>query len=567
MPFDGCFLRKTLRELQVATDSHVEKIYQPSKDELVLLLRKKGFSARLLIHMKPGSARLHFTESKVENPQTPPMFCMLLRKHLSAAKLTDITQPGTERIAELSFLATNEMGDSVSRHLICEFLGNKTNLILTDENGRILDALRRSDPESADRLLLPGAVYCYPSGQDKLDPFSAGVKTVVHAVFEKQDDPERALLHTVDGFSPLLCREAVFRAEQTGVLSDTSFTGVLQGLFDEVDGKGCPTLLIKQDGTPADFSYTDILQYGNFYQKKQMSSCCELLDAFYAEREKAERIRHAAGDMIRLTTQLLARAEKRLALRLQELAACRDREKLRVCGELLKANLYLIQSGMPSVTVENFYDEMRPVTIKLDPALSPAKNAARYFKEYKKSCTAEQTLAALTEKDKTELVYLESVLDAIHRSETTAELSEIREELALSGYLRQNQQRRKKEPSPVFREYRSMEGYPILVGKNNRQNDMLTTAVAAKNDLWFHVKNIPGSHVIVRCAGQPVSKETLQFAARLAAQNSKAANSANVPVDYTPVKFVKKPAGAKPGMVIYTTNQTLYVTPEKEEPV
>ena len=567
MPFDGCFLRKTVRELRGATDSHVEKIYQPSKDELVLLLRKKGFSARLLIHMKPGSARLHFTESKVENPQTPPMFCMLLRKHLSAAKLTDITQPGTERIAVLHFLATNEMGDSVGRQLICEFLGNKTNLILTDENGRILDALRRSDPESAERLLLPGAVYSYPTKQDKLDPFAAGANAIAAAVWEKDDDPERALLHTADGFSPLLCREAVFRAGQTGAVDQASFTKALEELLRDAQEEGCPTLLVKKDGTPADFSYTDILQYGNFYQKKTVSTCSELLDAFYGEREKAERIRHAAGDMIRLTTQLLARAEKRLALRLQELSACKDKETLRVCGELLKANLYLIQSGMPSVTVENFYDEMRPVTIRLDPALSPAKNAARYFKEYKKSCTAEQTLAALTEKDKTELVYLESVLDAIHRSETVAELAEIREELALSGYLRQNGQKRKKEPTPVFREYRSAEGYQILVGKNNRQNDMLTTALAAKSDLWFHVKNIPGSHVIVRCAGQPVSDETLQFAARLAAQNSKAANSSNVPVDYTSVKFVKKPAGAKPGMVIYTTNQTLYVTPEKEGPV
>ena len=565
MPFDGCFLKKIIGELEEAKDSHVEKIYQPSKDELVFLLRKKGFSKRLLIHMKPGAARLHFTENKAENPMSPPMFCMLIRKHLASAKLIRIIQPDCERIAELHFLATNEMGDLVERKLICEFLGNKTNLILTDEKNKIFDALRRSDPESAERLLLPGATYCYPSGQNKFDPFLVEAEKIAASLSEAEPDPAKALLSVIDGFSPLLCREAVFRAEQTGQLNRRSLAGSLREILSDVAGEGAPTLLLKSDGTPADFSFSDIRQYGDFYQKVTKGSCSELLDAFYAEREKTERIHHAAADLLKLIHNLISRAQKRLALRSEELSHCKNKENLRVCGELLKANLYLITAGMTSVTVENYYDNMNPVTVALDPALSPAKNAARYFKDYKKSCTAEQTLTLLIEKDKAELTYLDSVLDAIGRSETVAEIAEIREELALTDYSKQHTQKRKKSAAPQITTYTSAEGYPILVGKNNLQNDYLTTAVAAKNDLWFHVKNIPGSHVLLRCAGQTVSDETLYFAASLAAKNSKAASSSNVPVDYTAVKFVKKPAGAKPGMVIYTTNKTLFVTPERRD--
>ena len=558
MAFDGGFLHRITEELNIADDSHVDKIYQPSKDELVLLLRKKNFAKRLLICVKPGSARIQFTENKYENPASPPMFCMLIRKYLSAAKLIKVTQPSLERIAELTFSYTNEMGDISEIRLIAEFIGNKTNILLVGADGRIIDCLRKSDPETADRLLLPGALYEYPVNQGKLNPLTAETNQISTAAITHGGNTAKALLDIIDGFSPLVCREAVFKSEIAGNLNSA-----LNAIVTDLKNGGTPTMLIKADGTPYDFSYTDISQYAGEFDKKSFKSYSELLDAFYTARENSERLRRSAADIIKLITNLRARTERKLAIRLNDLKKCENRETLRIYGELLKANLYRLQNGATFAEVENYYDEMKQIRIPLNPALSPQKNADKYFKDYKKTYTAERTLTDLTERDKEELKYFDSVLDSISRSESISEISEIREELALAGYIKQNGARKKKAPAvPQFKEYTSDEGYKILVGKNNRQNDYLTTVLAAKNDLWFHVKNIPGSHVIVRCRGGEVSDATVMKAAALAAANSKAAGSSQVPVDYTPVKFVKKPNGAKPGMVIYTTNKTVFVTPE-----
>ena len=558
MAFDGGFLHRITEELNIADGSHVDKIYQPSKDELVLLLRKKNFAKRLLICVKPGSARIQFTENKYENPASPPMFCMLIRKYLSAAKLIKVTQPSLERIAELTFSYTNEMGDISEIRLIAEFIGNKTNILLLGADGRIIDCLRKSDPETADRLLLPGALYEYPVNQGKLNPLTAETNQISTAAITHGGNTAKALLDIIDGFSPLVCREAVCKSEIAGNLNSA-----LNAIVTDLKNGGTPTMLIKADGTPYDFSYTDISQYAGEFDKKGFKSYSELLDAFYTARENSERLRRSAADIIKLITNLRARTERKLAIRLNDLKKCENRETLRIYGELLKANLYRLQNGATFAEVENYYDEMKLIRIPLNPALSPQKNADKYFKDYKKTYTAERTLTDLTEKDKEELKYFDSVLDSISRSESISEISEIREELALAGYIKQNGARKKKVSAvPQFKEYTSDEGYKILVGKNNRQNDYLTTVLAAKNDLWFHVKNIPGSHVIVMCRGGEVSDATVMKAAALAAANSKAAGSSQVPVDYTPVKFVKKPNGAKPGMVIYTTNKTVFVTPE-----
>ena len=558
MAFDGGFLHRITEELNIADDSHVDNIYQPSKDELVLLLRKKNFAKRILICVKPGSARIQFTENKYENPASPPMFCMLIRKYLSAAKLIKVTQPSLERIAELTFSYTNEMGDISEIRLIAEFIGNKTNILLVGADGRIIDCLRKSDPETADRLLLPGALYEYPVNQGKLNPLTAETNQICTAAITHGGNTAKALLDIIDGFSPLVCREAVFKSEIAGNLNSA-----LNAIVTDLKNGGTPTMLIKADGTPYDFSYTDISQYAGEFDKKSFKSYSELLDAFYTARENSERLRRSAADIIKLITNLRARTERKLAIRLNDLKKCENRETLRIYGELLKANLYRLQNGATFAEVENYYDEMKQIRIPLNPALSPQKNADKYFKDYKKTYTAERTLTDLTERDKEELKYFDSVLDSISRSESISEISEIREELALAGYIKQNGARKKKVSAvPQFKEYTSDEGYKILVGKNNRQNDYLTTVLAAKNDLWFHVKNIPGSHVIVMCRGGEVSDATVMKAAALAAANSKAAGSSQVPVDYTPVKFVKKPNGAKPGMVIYTTNKTVFVTPE-----
>lgn len=570
MAFDGGFTRNIVRELNVATECHIDKIYQPSRDELVFLLRKKGFAARLLMCARPGAARLHFTETKYENPAVAPMFCMLARKHFSGARLTAVTQPELERVVELHFEATDEMGDRVNPKIICELIGNQVNIILVDGNGRIIDAVRRSDIETAKRIIQPGAKYEYPEGQGKRNLFADDINKAVESVLESELPLSKSIISTFDGLSPLICREIAYRACGDDIIASSADFNVLKNEIENIKNEiefGTPTLMLDEVGAPADFTYTDIKQYGEIRKTQPCETFSSLLDAFYSKREIQARIHRAANDVIKLVNNAHARAIKRLAARKEELLACTDREQLRIYGELIKANLYMIENGSKTAVVQNYYDpELSMLTIPLDPALTPAANAAKYFKDYKKSYTAEQTLTALTAEDEKEIVYLESVLDFVGRCETLSELNEIRAELADAGYLPRTQADKKRRSAvSAFKEYTSKEGYKIMVGKNNRQNDELTTKIAAKNDMWFHVKNIPGSHVIVFCGGQPISDETVIYAAELAALNSKASASSQVPVDYTLVKNVKKPNGAKPGMVIYTTNQTVYVTPQEAE--
>lgn len=551
MAFDGAFLHKITQELSVAVGCHVDKIYQPSRDELVLTLRKKGFAERLLITAKSGNARLHFTANKYENPENPPMFCMLMRKYLNAARLVDIIQPELERVAVLLFSSSNEMGDIVEIKLVCELIGNKANIILVNENGRIIDSLRHSDVESGGRLILPNAVYEFPEAQNKLNPLT----TELSVIIKKAE--ETSYLKTVDGFSPLICREI----EESENPKDR-FAQILNDL--KTDGN--PILILDNNNLPFDFTFTDIKQYGSTFKTEKFESFSALLDGFYTKKENVSRINSSAKDIIKLINNLKNRTEKKISLRLLDLEKCKNRETLRIYGELIKANLYSIKNGSEFAEVVNYYDsELKTVKIPLNPAISPSANANKYFKDYKKSYTAEQTLTALIEKDRKELEYFDAVLDSINRSSTLSDLQEIREELEETGYIKRTKDKRKKGNSnSVFKEYTSREGYRILVGKNNRQNDLITTQIASKLDLWFHTKDIAGSHVLVMSGGKVVSDQTVLQAATLAAKNSKAAASSKVAVDYTPVKFVKKPNGAKPGMVIYTTNKTIFVNPTEE---
>lgn len=560
MAFDGGFLYKVLAELRSAKECHIDKIYQPSRDELVFLLRKKGFVKRLYITVKSGGARVQFTEEKLENPATPPNFCMLLRKYISSARLIDITQPSLERVAEFRLSASNEMGDTEIYRLVCELIGNQANVILLRENGKIIDALKHSDVETAKRFILPGADYEYPESTGKLNPTEISTDKILSKIPENTTDLAKRLLDRIDGFSPLVCREIEFLAESLGL------KGALKKVLFDLENSCKPVIIFKPDDTPFEYSYTDIAQYGGEFKKQEFDSFSELLDTFYSAKENTARISAAAHDIVRLVKNLYARTEKRLSLRLIDLKKCENRETLRIYGELIKANLYRLQSGDTFAEVENYYDEdLRVIKIPMNPAISPSKNADKYFKDYKKTYSAEQALTELTKKDREELLYFDSVLDSISRCSSLSELREIREELANAGYIKSHPVKRKPQQEIArFMEYISNEGYKILVGKNNTQNDYLTTKLASKNDLWFHVKDIAGSHVIVFCGGEAVSNETIIKAASLAAANSKAKDSSQVPVDYTPVKYVKKPNGAKPGMVIYTTNKTVFVTPKKE---
>ena len=568
MAFDGIFTGIVVEELKTALDAHIDKIYQPSNSEICLSFRKKGFVKRLIISVKSGVQRIHFTDMKLENPEKPPMFCMLLRKHFSSARLVGVCQKGFERLIELTFEATNELGDRVIKKIICELIGNMSNVILLDENERIIDALKRSDI-SAERIILPGSAYNYPKAQEKLDLKLTSTEDIMSAILKSGELPvSKAVLNTVGGISPLIARELVFASgiEDKPVSEISDLSGLKSSIENLKRATVNPTpVMLIRDNAPFDFSFTSIRQYGDYCFEQTFASFGELLDRFYMEREKTAARNRITGEVARLVDSLISRANKRMSARQNELVSCEKRDELRIKGELIKTNIGLIKPGQTAIAVQNFYDEnLAVINIKLDPALSPQSNAAKYFKEYKKKSVAAGTLSDFIEEDKKEIEYLSSIAESLSRCETTSDLNEIKSELRLSGYIRSLGAKKQKPPFTNFKEYKSAEGYRIIVGKNNIQNDLITTKMAAKNDMWFHTKNIHGSHVVVFSGGNPLTDETVFFAASLAAKNSKASASSNVPVDYTQIKYVKKPSGAKPGMVIYTNNNTVFVTPESD---
>ena len=546
MALDGVFIKKLTAELQQAVGSHIDKIHQPSNDELVLLLRKSGFNQRLLISAKSGGQRLHFTDMRFDNPPAPPMFCMLLRKYVGSGRILKITQPDYERLVEITFSSLNEMGDVITPRLIVELISSSPNVILVNEKGKIIDALKRSSIEKGGRLIQPGATYEYLERQNKFNPERDNLPKIKAAL---GDTTEKSLLGTVAGFSPLICRE----------IADGYAT--LEQVINVIEKENTPYIIKDKSGAPLDFTYINIKQYSGFFIEK-VDSFSACLEQFFSERTQNSILKTRSQDIEKLLSNLKIRINKRMNLRKLDLKKCEKREQLRIFGELLKANLYAIQTGDTSVKVQNFYDEnLNEIKIPLKPELSPQANAAKYFKDYKKAHTAELTLTELIENDARELKYIESVAFSLSTVKTVQDIEEIREELISAGYVRAAKNNKPKKADNKFREAVSPSGYRVLIGKNNRQNDTITCSLASKGDMWFHTKNIPGSHVVVFCSGAELGEEDILFAATLAAKNSKASASSQVPVDYTRIKFVKKPNGAKPGMVIYTTNSTVFVTP------
>lgn len=566
MALDGIFLRLLSLESKSLVDMRIEKIYQPSRDELVLLLRSVGKAERLLISAKSGFSRIALIRETPDNPADPPTFCKLLRKYIGGAKIVDVCQHGLDRTVFIKLSTYNEMGDLVHPFLAVELFTGRSNIILCEESGRIIDAIHRSDIESGSRLIQPGAKYEEMPPQDKLDPFVTPAEIMAEAVIGSKKPLGSTFVSAISGVSPLISREL---AHKTGLDPDLpaelsqkgKIVSVLSEFKEIIKSAHRPTLLLA-DGETKDFTYMPINQYGDTVTCGTADSYYSLLEDYYSLRDKASRLKTAAADLSKLLSNIKSRTERRLASRLTELEQSRDREQLRVFGELLKANIYAIPKGADSITVQNYYDpELKNITIPLNPALSPQANAAKYFKDYKKAHTAEQTLSSLVQKDREELAYIESVGDSLSRAESLKDISEIREELAVVGYIFRLKAPKKQSSVSQPKEYTDQNGFRIAVGRNNRENDLLTLKTAGKEDIWLHTKDIPGSHVIIFTEGREVPEETLIFAARLAAKNSKASSGANVPVDATMVKYVKKPSGAKPGMVIYTHNRTFFVTP------
>ena len=576
MPIDALFLTALTRELtDTLVGCRVDRVQQPERDTLILSLRSPGSNCRLLLSASCNHPRIHLTETPMENPAQPPMFCMLLRKHLTGGRIVSVTQPPMERLVELTLDCTDEMGEPVQRHLILELMGRNSNLILLDGDRRILDCVRRVDFEmSEQRQLLPGLYYHLPPAQDKRDPLSAPPETVAALLDAETGQKlfDRWLLDTFGGLSPLVCRELSY-----------DLTGTVDAPLDALDssarealasalctrfarfraGEFVPELLL-QDGAPKDFSCIPIRQYEGCRETKTAESFSRLLDGFYAERDLAERMRQKTQALRKTLTNLTHRTARKLELQRKELAATYDREHLRRLGDIVTANLYAIRRGQTTLHAVDFYDpDMREIEIPLNPAVSPQQNAAKFYKDYQKAKNAERILTEQIANGEQELEYLESVLDALSRAECERDVQEIRAELSAGHYLRENGQKKKmKTPPSKPMEFRSTSGLTILVGRNNRENDLLTTKLAAKGDLWLHTQKIHGSHVILLCAGMEPDDQSVTEAAQLAAWFSQARDGQNIPVDVTAVKNVKKPAGAKPGMVVYYTYRTVYVTPD-----
>ncbi|HWS42427.1 MAG TPA: NFACT RNA binding domain-containing protein [Pseudoflavonifractor sp.] len=529
MALDAICLSAVVEELRrTLVGGKIDKIYQPGRDEVILAARGAGKNVKLLLSANPSHPRLHLTEAVRENPAEPPMFCMLLRKHLTGARILELEQPSLERVVVFVLECLDELGDRVERKLVLEAMGRRANLILLDGEGRITDCLRRVDTDmSAQRQILPGMFYRLPEPRP--------------------------------GVPPLIGRELEFQGRAADLEA-------VYALEREIRAGGGRPFLLLRGGKSADFSFMPILQYGPDTELREYDTFSHLLDDFYATREDARRMGQKEQELLKLVTRARERTARRIAQQELELAATADRERKRELGDILTSNLHVMERGMGSIRLMDFYDaEGGQGDIKLDPLLTPQQNAARYYKEYNKAKTAQRVLTEQIEKGGRELGYLDSVLENITLAEGERDLQEIRQELIETGYLRRPAKAKGREKTVAGKpmEFRSSAGLRISVGKNNSQNDLLTTKLAGRGDIWLHTQRIHGSHVILWTGGEGPDVQSLTEAASLAAYFSQGREGRRVPVDYTPVRFVKKPAGTRPGMVVYTTYQTAVVDPDE----
>ena len=571
MAFDAFFLSAVLAEIrEKATHARVDKIHQPSRDTVLLQLKGSEGRYKLLLAPNPAAPRLHLTTASPENPAEPPMFCMLLRKHLLGARLAEITQPPMERCAVFSFDCTDEMGYPVRKKLVAELMGRTCNLYLLGPDGRIIDCLRRIGlDETTKRPALPGLHYQEPEKIEKQNPLDQNTESYVNLLTQPGADVlSDRLMDVLGGLSPLVCREAaLFACGDTDAriegLDVETAAEKLAIFFSEHLNHPKPYFYAAPDGTPKQFAFCPIRQYGNC---EESSSFTELLDSFYIVRDRKDAMRQKSAAIRKTVQNLCQRLKRKLLIQEKELTATFDRERLRQLGDIVTANIHRIKKGQTVLQAEDFYDEnMTLIDIEISPILSPQQNAAKFYKDYTRMKNAERELTRQMELAETELQYLQSVLEELNRAETEAELEEIRQELQAGGYVKADSGKRKMKAGklPPMR-FESTDGYPIYVGRNNRQNDELTFKSARKDDIWLHASKVHGSHVIIACAGVTPPDDTVTQAAQLAAYYSESTGGQNIAVDVTPVKQVKKLPGAKPGMVIYHTYRTVIANPYKD---
>lgn len=574
MALDGLTLGFIKNELSAyIIGSKVEKVHQPSKNELVLILRTRNGAFRLYLSCDGQSPRVHLTSYNIENPKTPPMLCMMLRKRLVGANLISIEQAGRDRILIFTFDGTTEIGDKTKYYLVCEIMAQKSNIIFLDENKKIIDSFKRVDEtKSSVREILPGLQYELPPMLEKCDLFCDSSEVITEKILENSGKMlSKSVLDVIGGISPIVSREIAYRA----VFGDKSVSELtiierervlceVKTLIEEIKSPKA-YLVSVTDNKTFDFSFTKIRQYGKEAVVTEFGSFCELLDDFYYEKDKLLRVKRKACDLFKLLNNAVERTSRKINNRRLELEKSEKREQLRIFAELLTANQYKFSQKQSSYEVENYYDNNNVLTIPADPALTCQQNAQKYFKDYKKAANAEKMLHSLIEEGEGELVYLDSVLDTLTRAETEREISEIRTELQDGGYLKikKNSKIKKEKTLPPL-EFESTDGFRILVGRNNIQNDVLTLKTAKNYDMWLHVQKQAGSHTVICSDNKEITETAIREAAVIAAYHSKSVNSSSVAVDYTIIKNVKKPVGAKPGKVIYNTCNTVYVTPQKE---
>ena len=574
MALDGITLGLVKNELKSYILGYkIDKIHQPSKNELVFILRTRNGGYRLYLSCDGQSPRVHLTRYNLENPKTPPMLCMLLRKRLCGATLVDIKQVNNDRILIFEFDGTTEIGDKTKYYVICEIMGQRSNIILCDNDYRIIDAVKRVDEEkSTVREILPGLKYELPPMQEKCNILTDDALYITNKILSMPEKLlSKAILECVEGFSPIVAREVAYRTvfddKQVGLLMDIEkerITNEIETIKREICNNEF-VLLNSVDGVPFDFSFTNVRQYGNSLGKKSYNSISELLDDFYFENDKINRTKRKAADLFKLLNSAIERTSRKINNRRLELDKSVNREQIRIYAELITANQYRLTEKSSVYRLENYYDNNNIIEIPVNPALSPLQNAQKFFKEYKKAANAEKMLYSLIEDGEQELVYLDTVLDNLSRAETEREISEIRDELEKGGYLKtkKGNKLKKEKPLPPL-EFMSSDGFKILVGRNNVQNDILTLKTAKNYDMWLHIQKYAGSHTIIISDKKEITETTIYEAACIAAYYSKAQNSSSVAIDYTLVRNVKKPVGAKPGKVIYDTYNTIYVTPQKE---
>lgn len=551
MALDGIFLYHLKNEIaQFAIDSRVDKIHQPSKDEIIINLRSRQGSKKLLLSCNADAARIHFTEFPPENPAKPPMFCLLLRKRLAGAWVTDIEQDNLERILKINFSGTDELGDKTNYSLIIEIMGKYSNIIFVGKDGKIIDSMKRVDENKSHiREVLPGVTYVAPPKQDKLNIFTDDIEKIREKIAQSRKGMYKAVMEAIKGISPIICREFEY--------------GLTLDEFKKQAQNPTPTVVFTD--APKDFAFIDIKQYDNLATINHYDTFSQLLDYFYYERVRLMRIKARSADLFKTVTTLQERAVRKAINRTQELDDCKDKETYKLFSDLIAANMYRLEKGVPYYDLENYYDNNKIVRIPADIMLTPSQNSQKYYKEYRKKQVAESKLNEFINEANDEANYFESVIDSLSRAETDGEITAIKAELASQGYIKKGNDKKKEQKSLKPMHFKTRDGFDVYVGRNNIMNDKLTMKTAKNYDTWFHVQSAAGSHVICETSGNQISDGAIHDCAVIAAYFSKARESSNVAVDYTLVKNVRKPNGAKPGFVVYDPYKTEFATPTIDE--